>query len=127
MKRVLLVEDNSDVRLLLVRVLEDAGYSVETAVTFIRAKDLIVTGQIELLVADLVIPGGGSGADLTRLATAHGVRSVLYTGHPDWADGRKVAPNVPFLFKPFRPSELLHELARLRPPNDGADGDGEAQ
>lgn len=111
LKRVLLVEDDADVRRFLTHVLEEAGYAVATAVTFIRARDLIETRQVELLITDIVLPGGGLGTDLADLAERHDVKTLLYTGHPHWIGNTK--PNIPCLTKPFRPSELMEILARI--------------
>ena len=111
MKRILLVEDDDGVRDLLAHALEDAGYEVKTAVTFLRAKDLIVTDEIDLLVSDVVIPGGGSGLDLANLAVGHGVGCVLVTGHPEWVE--RVTPALPCLVKPFKPSSLVQQVRRL--------------
>ena len=112
MKRILVVEDDSGVLSLLRHVLEEDGYAVQAAATFSEARDLIAIEAPDLLVTDMVLPGGGTGTDLAALAKGKGVRSVLFTGYPEWV-ARIVALDLPYLLKPFRPKELVIQVNRL--------------
>lgn len=56
-KNVLHVEDNSDNRLLVRRLLQAYGYSVFEAETADKARELIKTWQPDLILMDMNMPG----------------------------------------------------------------------
>ena len=83
---VLVVEDDSDVRALSVRVLSSLGYQVLEAADARSALAVIEDcGRIDLLLTDVVLPGGTSGAQLARQIRArHPTGKVLFmTGHAE--------------------------------------------
>ena len=62
---ILVVEDDSDVRRLAVTILEDLGYAVLEAWDGESARGVLATASsIELLLSDVVLPGGMSGPAL---------------------------------------------------------------
>jgi DNA-binding response OmpR family regulator len=67
MRRVLLVEDDPDVCVLLARVLGEAGYEVVSARSFYEGKIKLEPSDFDLLVADVVLPAG-RGTELAALA-----------------------------------------------------------
>ncbi|HVP29898.1 MAG TPA: PAS domain S-box protein [Myxococcota bacterium] len=115
---VLLVEDEPSVRNLARRALEAAGLRVLTAGSGAEALELSDRheGPIDVLVSDLVMPGM-SGGDLGRelLRRRPGTRLVFMSGYPDpeRGAGGDLPPHDAFLRKPFRPSELRDEVARV--------------
>ncbi len=56
-KRVLLVEDEPDISMLYKEVLEDAGYTVVTALDGDTGLDLILEDSWDLLLLDIMLPG----------------------------------------------------------------------
>lgn len=64
---ILLVEDNSGVRKLTSRMLEDLGYRVRQAVSGPDALDKL-DDDIDLLFTDMTMPGGMNGAELAEIA-----------------------------------------------------------
>ncbi len=112
---VLLVEDEGGVRDLTTRVLERSGYLV-VPVASAREALLVAEGstRLDLVVSDVVMPGGMSGVELgERLARSRPDLPVLYiSGYtddlklPSRADGR----GAEFLGKPFQPVELLAKV-----------------
>ena len=58
MSRILLVEDEYNVRVLLEHVLIDAGYEVDSAATVAEAKSLLDSVRYDLLLADGRLPDG---------------------------------------------------------------------
>ena len=124
-KTVLLAEDDEDVRQLVQDMLASHGYTVLTARDPAEALEQASTyaGIIDLLLTDVVMPGG-NGRDLGRRMTAvrPGIK-VLYTsgypehGHP-WSADRAAArsviePGAPFLAKPFTREALLQKIREL--------------
>ncbi|MCX5744975.1 MAG: response regulator [Proteobacteria bacterium] len=104
---ILLVEDEEPVRRLVQYVLEANGYRVEPARSGAEALAMIATGiQFELVLTDMVMPGGVSGRDLAeQLRTTRPDAKIIfmsgYTGELELSAGAK------FLQKPFSPALLL--------------------
>ena len=111
----LLVEDDAAVRQVVRRSLLDLGYAVLEAENGVEARAILASTQgIELLLTDIVMPGGVDGRDLAREARdLHGIpRVLLMSGH---APSRAEPDGLPLLLKPFSPAQLaaaLHEVAK---------------
>jgi len=111
-KRILIVEDNEDVALGLTVRFAGAGFevrSVPTATEGIKAIDLF---EPELVILDLLVPGGGGYSVLKALRHAPHTGSVpviVMTGLDDkeYRDRiRALGVNV-FLDKPCDPERLM--------------------
>ncbi len=122
-QRVLVVEDEAKVRVVTVRVLTQAGFSVLEAGSVAQAVEVArsAPGQIDLLVTDLVLPDG-SGADVSaRVAELRADIRVLYvSGYTDDAALRRgiSESEIEFLGKPFTPARLIARVTEVlaRPP-----------
>jgi PAS domain S-box-containing protein len=68
--RVLLVEDDEQVRLVLSRVLRRLGLHVEAVANSAEAKAILETSgaRVDLLITDIVMPGAMNGLELARHA-----------------------------------------------------------
>lgn len=111
-KRVLVVEDHPEIRGLLIQLLREAGYEVVDAWTFVEAKAKLAANRFDLLISDVLIPGGGLGTDLAEIARASGVKYLLVTGHP--AEMRVLDERKqPYIAKPFRAAEFFEHIDRL--------------
>jgi PAS domain S-box-containing protein len=112
---ILVVEDDPDLRILLVHLLETLGYGVLPAATGKEAlKILQETSQVNLLVTDMVLPGGMGGAMLaSRVEELHPGLPVLYmSGYTENAiihHGR-LDEGVELLQKPFRKTDLARKV-----------------
>ncbi|MEW5848543.1 MAG: response regulator [Myxococcota bacterium] len=109
---VLVVEDDAGVRLLLQRVLQNAGYRVVVASGPEEALELVERGcvRVDLLVSDLVMPVMTGRALAERLARyLPGLRTLLISGYPDDNDPEGELP-VAFLQKPFTPLTLTRTV-----------------
>ncbi|MFA5205576.1 MAG: ATP-binding protein [Lentisphaeria bacterium] len=109
---ILLVEDDSSVRLLLLTMLEQAGFQVSAAETPAEAVKLAAChpGPIHLLLTDVILPGMDGRELARRLAPHHPGTRVLYvSGYTGNAAGQQgFLDNQPaFLQKPFSSSALL--------------------
>jgi two-component system, cell cycle sensor histidine kinase and response regulator CckA len=113
---ILVVEDEASVRKLAVSVLQRQGYAVLEAdgpgqATAISAEH---GGPIDLLLTDVVMPGG-NGADLAARLTElrPGMKVLMMTGYaqPFVADRGDLKAGIVLLEKPFSPNLLL---ARVR-------------
>jgi signal transduction histidine kinase/ActR/RegA family two-component response regulator len=113
-ERVLLAEDDTALRALLERVLSVGGYRVLSAADGEEAMRIssAYAGEIALLVTDVVMPRM-SGVELaTRLVGERPDCAVLFiSGYADDAIAAyRIAPDAPFLRKPFSPDELTQRV-----------------
>ena len=125
---ILVVEDDDGVRSFASRVLKKAGYQVLTAPDGATAINAAQNGPVELVLADVVMPGMSGGAVASKLAeTQPGLRVLYMSGHADKGIGQHdvMEPGVDFLAKPFTADGLLDavESAIARTPVDGASAD----
>jgi len=65
---VLVVEDDAQVRKTISGVLSEAGFKLATAATGWTALKIIESKPIDLVVADVALPGGFSGVELMQCA-----------------------------------------------------------
>lgn len=104
MARILLVDDDPDVRPLLEHILLSDGHKVTTAESVKVGRKLLSRQPFDLLLTDVNLPDG-SGLDLADQAKAAGVQVLVLTGH-----GLKLAPGslqgYNYLLKPIRVAEL---------------------
>ncbi len=112
---VLIVEDDPDVRALAVNVLGSLGYRVREAATGKAALDMLEGGtDVDLLLTDVVLPGGMGGPDLAeRAQRRHTGLKVLYmSGYPENAMGDmgRLADDALLLQKPFRTADLARRV-----------------
>src|SRR4051794_11286117 len=101
-KRVLLVEDHPEVLEFFGELLGQVGYDVDRAATYSEGMRKLVEGQHELLIADVLLPGG-SGTALAETAKRKGLKTLLVTGPPEIIQ-RLELEDEPFIRKPSRPS-----------------------
>ncbi len=115
---VLVVEDESSIRLLVRKFLEHFGYRVLEACDSSEARRIIEThgGALDLLITDVVMPGG-SGPDLARdLQRSHpGLKVLFMSGYPDDAVGAHgvLKEGTHFLSKPFGRETLAAKVREV--------------
>ncbi len=118
---ILVVEDNPDVRRLVLRQLRDLGYEVIEAANGPQALQILDGGaSIDLLFTDVVMPGGMTGRQLAEAAKTRrpDLKTLFTSGYTEDSILRlgKLDPGVRLLSKPYR----KHELAtRIRETLDG--------
>lgn len=110
--RVLLVEDDPDVCEITAGLLEDDGAAVTVAVDGPAAlAQLRGPAPFDLLLSDVVLPGGLSGIDVVEQAAAlrPALPALLASGYaaPTHEVGRAVPDGVTLLCKPYRHSDLM--------------------
>lgn len=119
MARILLVDDDPDVRPLLEDIIVIEGHQVTAAESLKVARSLLSRQPYDLLVTDVNLPDG-SGLDLADEARAAGTKTLVLTGH-----GLKFARRLngyTVLLKPIRMAELLDAIKRCLP-KEGRDAD----
>jgi DNA-binding response OmpR family regulator len=115
---ILVVEDQSDLRQFVCRVLEKDGHHALAAGQALPAFELIKAraGAVDLVIVDMVLPGP-SGLDLASwLDRDFPAISILYiSGHVDSIAMECIAHRSPdcVLLKPFTPSQLVARVNLL--------------
>jgi signal transduction histidine kinase/ActR/RegA family two-component response regulator len=117
-RRILVVDDEEPVRLLVRKILSRAGYEVVTCQDGVEALEVWRQGphSFDLVVLDLVMPRlGGQAALAAMLAEDGQTRVLVISGYAAGAaHGRNgLGGACGFLPKPFRPVELLAEVERI--------------
>lgn len=119
-ERILVVEDNPDMRLTAIRQMESLGYSVVAAANGREAIDLIGNGvSYDLLCSDVVMPGNISGFDVARASLSRypNIPVLLTSGFPGAAmeEQREVLPGhtLELLSKPYRKNDLAKKLREM--------------
>ena len=116
--RILLVEDDPQVAELVDAMLHDLGHSVVRASGVNEALSRLDQDDgIQLVLSDVIMPGGKSGVDLAEqlAVTRPGLPVVLCSGYTGGDQGRARSGDWPFISKPFSLETLAQALAQARP------------
>ncbi len=115
---ILLVEDEEPVRKFVSDVLRSHGYSVLTAETGPNALEEFARRgrKIDLLLTDMVMPGGLNGRELARKLQSQkpGLRVIYTSGYSSGLarNDLSMMEEGNFLAKPYVPSKLLQMVRR---------------
>jgi CheY-like chemotaxis protein len=113
---VLVVDDEPAIRQIARRILEDGGYQITEAEGGLEAIALLAQGHpLDLLMADLDMPGLGGDEMVRRIRATRPDLKVLYvTGHIDrLMDARPLWQGEAFLEKPFNAVGLREAISLL--------------
>jgi DNA-binding NtrC family response regulator len=110
MDRILVVEDDVEVRPLLEHILLDNGFQVATAENVAIATTLLNSQPFDLVICDVKLPDG-SGLAVADKAIAAGVKTLVITGH-GWSLKPGSLTPYDYLLKPLRAPELLNNIDR---------------
>ncbi len=116
-KLVLVLEDEADVRQTLCEQLHLLGYLTLEAANGEQAMHMLAaSAEIDILVSDLMLPGGLSGADVVNHALKHypQLNILLISGQDLRPAHNPALPDVALLRKPFTRGELAQALQRAR-------------
>jgi CheY-like chemotaxis protein len=122
MARVLVIDDEPDVRWLIRMSLERAGHEVIDAEDGLRGIAVAMKQRPDIIVLDLMMPvmdGYGVLAELAKDPRTASVPVVVLSAKaiPDEADRASAAGARRFMEKPFDPDELAIELGELLQPS----------
>ena len=119
MKRVLIVEDQSDIRRLIRWSLEDAGCDIREAANGRAGLDEARRFKPHLMLLDVMMPGDIDGLELCRLVKADAAlgppRVLLLTARAQERDRRAgdEAGADAYIVKPFSPGVLARTVEEL--------------
>lgn len=117
MAKILLVEDDDDLAFAIADVLEFEHYAVERAGTADEAEYRLGTGEYDVVIMDVTLPGEVTGLDLcSRYRSKGGSAPVIFlTGHDKLQDKERgfLVGGDDYLTKPFHFKELLWRVKAL--------------
>jgi DNA-binding NtrC family response regulator len=116
--KILVVDDDVVTRKLLTKRLVKADYDVESAENGIEAVRMIATQYYDVVLTDLMMPGGMDGIGVLESAKENNIKTevVLITAHGS-IDNAIVAMKkgaVDYLQKPISFDELFLRLEKIR-------------
>lgn len=117
MTRILLAEDDADVRIVVEHVLLDGGYEVDAAADLENARELLLSRDYDLVLSDGRLPDG-TGMELVDVAQEKGIPALILTGYAFILRELAADPTkYKVLLKPLRPAEIIQAVDdALRPP-----------
>lgn len=116
--RILVVDDDADIRDLVATKLQSSGYDVETAGDGVAGLELATTNEYSLVISDVMMPGM-SGVDMVRMMRAAeppiSVPVILLTAKNQERDIENgfAAGITDYVVKPFSPRELAARVAGI--------------
>ncbi|MBT3927697.1 MAG: response regulator [Rhodospirillaceae bacterium] len=124
-ERILVVEDNADVRTLAVALLSDLGYEIAEAGSAEAALQVMEnSAPIDLLLSDVILPGAMNGPDLAAEIERSGptVKIVYMTGYAKEALNNHVGldDHTHVTQKPFNKVGLANKIYSVLDEESGA-------
>ncbi|HAF43479.1 MAG TPA: DNA-binding response regulator [Gallionellaceae bacterium] len=120
--RILIVDDDADIRSLLADYLGEQGWHISTAPDGAAMQQVLDTTPIDLIVLDLTLPGS-DGLTLCRDLRAHStIPVIMLTARSAPLDrilGLEMGADD-YLCKPFEPRELLVRIRNVLRRSQGA-------
>lgn len=111
MTRILLVEDDSDVQVVVSEFLGTMGHNVISAASAEEARCALANNPVDLAVIDCLM-SGEQGSSLAEHCLKLAIPAILTSGDPHYLEllGNQ---SQPFLPKPFRLGELSELISRV--------------
>ncbi len=113
--KILIVEDEEDVAKALKVRLKASGYNAMIAIDSIQGVTMAHKDNPDLIILDIMIPGGGGFAVAERLKQAADTRDIpiIYlTGIPGTEEKAYQTGAAFYLKKPYDPEELLDVIKK---------------
>lgn len=118
MGRILITDDNADIRHLLSAMLEEEGHEVTIADDGGSALEMMQIDEPDLLVLDIMMPrmdGYSVLSEMQETGQLERVKVLMLTAktsESDWVRGYKLGADS-YLTKPFAAEELVETIERL--------------
>jgi CheY-like chemotaxis protein len=119
MKKILVVDDDKDMLLMLEKRLTSEGYSVITATNGTSAIALAKSQHPDIIILDIVMPGMDGGEVAAKLKEHPLTRSIpvifltaLLTKTEEYQENHTISSNITFA-KPLDTEELLAQIKEL--------------
>jgi len=110
--KILIVENDDDVRRLLGDIIEDEGYHFSSVKNSDEMRSALDADDYDIAIIDITLPGGEDGFALAEFARQQGCGVILVTGDYRHLD-RLAAGEQPYLLKPFRILQLIDTVDKV--------------
>jgi DNA-binding NtrC family response regulator len=112
--KLLVADDEKNLRELYKTELEDEGYEVETAANAVEVLKLLESGEYDVIVLDIKMPGM-SGIDLLQKIMARDKRQpvILNTAYPSYRDNFMTWPAEAYVVKSADTTELKQAVKKV--------------
>ena len=117
-QKILIVEDNPDIRLYLEVILTKAGFEVLQAANGAKAMDIAWNCIPDLIITDAMMPvldGFGMIQALKREATFSRIPIIMMTGSSDSMPSEGAGQPEEYIRKPFTAGDILARIEKLLP------------
>jgi DNA-binding response OmpR family regulator len=118
MARILIAEDNAEIRTLVSSILVEEGHKVGVANNGQQALDMVLADGPDVLVLDIMMPqmdGYGVLKEIKSAGTREKMKILVLTAktsETDWVRGYKLGADA-YLTKPFDTDELVNGIEDL--------------
>jgi CheY-like chemotaxis protein len=116
MKKILLIDDDPDVRTVMTIMLQKQGYQVTTASRKEEAWQMIEAAEPAVILLDVLL-SGADGRDLCREIKANpqtrDIPVIMFSGHPSAGAQFQTYGADDFITKPLQKEVLLEKLSNL--------------
>jgi DNA-binding response OmpR family regulator len=109
-RKLLLVEDEVEIQILLNHILYAEGYRVDITGTLKSALYMLDDRPFDLVIADANLPDG-SGMTVGDKAREKGIKTIIITGYA-FRLPKEELQRFPYLLKPVWPYELIAAIER---------------
>jgi DNA-binding response OmpR family regulator len=111
--RILVLDDEPAIQHLLSRLLESAGYQVDTLKDPLAAFEVIRSGAYALVITNSVMHGPAGAKLVARMRREHPTLPVLHLDDQSHPQVPEFPPDVTTLTKPFHHDVLLEAVREL--------------
>lgn len=130
MSRILVIDDQVNIQKLVEGILQSRGHHVTSVANAIDALDKLENFSFDLVITDVMMPGGVTGFELTRNIRKHEkygtIPIIIITGRRETRDVEKgiEAGTDDYIVKPIDPEILISKVDSLlskqtgKPPNN---------
>jgi PAS domain S-box-containing protein len=114
-ERILVVEDDDDIRTITRRVLARGGYEVSDVASREEALRLVQddTRSFDLLLSDVIMPGMPLQEFIETVLDARPRLHIVFMSGYTADSGRQLPKGVPIVNKPFTADMLLHQIQTM--------------
>ena len=110
--KVLIVENDDDVRDLLGDIFHDEGFRFSVVKTAAEVREALDDDDYDVVVIDVTQPGHEDGFALAKIAREQGCGAILVTGDHRHLE-RLEASGQHYLLKPFRVRQLVDIVDKI--------------
>lgn len=115
MAKILLIDDDPDVRIVMSKMLQKQGYEVETASKPEEAWQKLDNEMPSLILMDVLLSGADGRQlcrEIKRNEKTKAIPVIIFSGHPGAAFQFEMYGADDFIAKPFNTDTLLEKLSQ---------------